>query len=133
MGAWGVGPFDNDDASDFAGEVAEKDDLSGIESVFDRVLTADYVEAPEASEAVAGAEIFAMLLGRPSEETEYPEEIDKWVAAADHVPSQAQVEKGRKVLDRVLAPKSELWELWSEAGESDEWKASVEDVKRRLV
>ena len=73
-----------------------------------------------------------MLLGQPSENTEYPEEIDEWVAAADHTPSQSQVAKARNALDRILLPKSELLALWSEAAEADDWRASVEDTKRRL-
>lgn len=135
MGAWGVGPFDNDDASDFADSVAEKNDLAVIEAAFDKVLgaTSEYLEAPIASEAIAGAEILALLLDRPSADTEYPEEIDEWTAASKHMPSDALIAKARNALDRILAPPSELLELWSESDDLATWKTSVEDVKRRLA
>jgi hypothetical protein len=133
MGAWGAGPFDNDDAGDFADAVAGKGGLAAIDVVFDQVLAAEYVEAPVASEAIAGAEILAMLAGRPDEKVEYPESINEWSTAAHRAPSSSQIGKVRKVLDRILAPKSELLELWEDSDESEAWKASLEDIKRRLA
>ena len=133
MGAWGTGPFDNDEAGDFADAVAGSGGLGAIERAFDQVLAADYVEAPAGSAAVAGCEIVAMLLDRPSADTEYPESIDEWSAAAEQVPSEALVEKARKALDRILAPKSELLEQWSEGDDAEAWKAGLADIKRRLT
>jgi hypothetical protein len=135
MGAWGAGSFDNDDASDFADSVAEKNDLAVIEAAFDKVLGAgsEHLEAPIASEAIAGAEILTLLLDRPSANTEYPEEIDEWTAASEHIPADALVAKARNAMDRVLIPPSELLELWAEGEDLATWKASVEDLKSRLV
>jgi hypothetical protein len=135
MGAWGIGPFDNDDASDFAGDVAEKNDLSVIEAALDKVLNAgaNNLGTPESVEAIAGAEILAMLLDHPSESTEYPQEIDEWTSASKHVPSDALAAKARNAMDRVLAAPSELLDLWTEADELADWKSSVEDIKSRLV
>jgi hypothetical protein len=65
MGAWGVLAFDNDDAADWAYDFAEADDLSLVESAFDTVAEAeDYLEAPEASNALAACEVLARLNGK---------------------------------------------------------------------
>jgi len=135
VGAWGPGPFDNDDASDFAANVGSKDDIAAVEAALDKVLAIGegYLEAPEASNAIAAAEILALLVDRPSDETEYPDEIEEWAAESEHVPSDALRAKAVRALDRVLAPPSELLELWSEGDDLATWKASVEDAKRRLV
>ncbi len=135
MGAWGTGPFDNDDAGDFAIAVASKQDLTAIEAAFDRVLaTANSpLDASDASNAIAGAEILAMLLDHLSADTEYPEEIDEWAAAGNLVPSDALLAKARSAMDLVLGEQSELRNLWAEGDELDAWKATVTDVKARLV
>ncbi len=65
MGAWGTGSFDNDDAADLLTEVTGDGDLSLVREVFDNVPTStEYVEAPDASQAIAAAEIVAAALGR---------------------------------------------------------------------
>lgn len=133
MGAWGAGPFDNDDAGDFADTVAVRGGIAAIKSAFDQVFAADYVEAPLAWEAVAGADIIAMLAGRPGDKTDYPESIQAWAKKAAHTPSATQMEDARRALDRILAPQSELLELWTDSDELEAWKASLEDIKRRLA
>jgi hypothetical protein len=56
MGAWSHEPFGNDDAGDWAHKLEETEDLSYVEAALDAVLEAEgYVEAPEASCAVAAA------------------------------------------------------------------------------
>jgi hypothetical protein len=134
VGAWGPGPFDNDDASDFASRVADEGDLALIEASFDKVVAAgtSYLEAPAACDAVAGAEILAMLLDRPSEETEYPDDIEEWASESEHVPTAALLAKAVQAMDRVLTPPSELVELWTERDDLDDWKESVQNVKTRL-
>lgn len=133
MGAWGAGPFDNDDAGDFADAVARRGDLAAIKSAFDQVLAADYVEAPLAWEAVAGADIIAMLAGRPCDKTDYPESIQNWSKNLARAPSADEKEKARRALDRILSPQSELLELWEDSDDLEAWKASLEDIKRRLA
>ncbi|MFC8095227.1 DUF4259 domain-containing protein [Streptomyces sp. NPDC057301] len=63
MGTWGVHPFDNDTAADFANDL---DDAAMAErqSLVRRALLRaagdrDYLEAPEAEEAVAAAALVA--------------------------------------------------------------------------
>jgi len=77
----GSGTFENDTACDFAAEVADGHDLAKIVSALDRVLAPGptYLEAPDAEEALAAAEIVARLRGNFGLQTAYTEEIDTWV------------------------------------------------------
>src|SRR3954470_16325508 len=66
MGAWGSGPFDNDDAADLAGDLAEPtESASVVAALGDALLAAtageEYIDAPEMSRAIAAAAIVAMF------------------------------------------------------------------------
>lgn len=63
MGTWDVGPFDNDTAADFGGdldEVAAGEREGIVRSALTRVIdTAAYLEAPASEVAVAAAALVA--------------------------------------------------------------------------
>lgn len=134
MGAWGTGLFENDDALDFAGDVVERGGLALVENVLVELLDMgdEYIEAPEAEQALVAAEIVAALAGRPA--AEYPDELAEWLDELDAVPDEALVDTARRTVQRVLTPPSELLELWEEAGEDDyaEWRVGVEAIAARL-
>ena len=80
MGAWSHEPFGNDDANDWAYGLEDVTDLSLIDETLDRVLEAEeYLEAPEASEAVAAIEVLAKLLGKGTQTDTYTAKVDEWV------------------------------------------------------
>jgi hypothetical protein len=134
MGAWGTGLFENDDALDFAGDVVERGGLALVENVLVEILDMgdEYIEAPEAEQALVAAEIVAALAGRPA--AEYPDELAEWLDELEAVPDDALVDTARRTVQRVLTPPSELLELWEEAGEDDyaEWRVGVEAIAARL-
>jgi hypothetical protein len=133
MGAWGVLAFDNDDANDWAYDLEEVDDLSLVESAFEVVEeTDDYLEAPDASNALAACEVLARLNGKPGYKNSYTEKVDEWVAAHPLAVPAALIERANSAMDRILADNSELKELWSESDENDSWLTSVEDLRQRL-
>jgi hypothetical protein len=134
MGAWGVGTFENDDAWDYAAEIAKSPNLSRIETSLDRVLMAGatHLEAPEASEALAAADIVARLKGNFGKQDSYTEAVDKWVRQIKITPSAELLEKARRAIHRVLVEPSELLELGSESEELEAWKSAVNDVLNRL-
>jgi hypothetical protein len=75
MGAWGAGIFENDTACDFAAAVSDGGGMSLIDQTLHRVLACgdNYLEAPDAEECLATAEIIARLTGRPrSRDTLHP-------------------------------------------------------------
>ena len=134
MGAWSHESFGNDDACDWAAQLDEYDDLSLVEATLDTVLEAgdDELEAPEASEAIAAAEVVARLQGNPGAAEDLPEELDAWVERIRLLPSADLAAKARRALDRVLAGPSQLMELWDESGEAEAWQAAVRELKGRI-
>lgn len=129
MGTWSHEPFGNDDAADWAYELEEAKDLSPVEAALDAVLENDgYVEAPEATCAVAAVEVIAKVLGRGTQSDAYTESVDRWVKQLRVMPSRALLIKARRALDRILGEESELKELWHE-GDADEWEASLATLR----
>lgn len=127
MGAWSHEPFGNDAASDWKYGLLEADDLELIESTLDAVLAVggDYLDADLASEAIAGVEVLAKLVGKGTQKDSYTEEVDQWVKQHPQRPNATLMTKARKALQRIQAPYSELLELWEESEEGSEWKATL--------
>ncbi|MFI5015683.1 MAG: DUF4259 domain-containing protein [Hyphomicrobiales bacterium] len=134
MGAWGTGIFENDEACDFTGTVAESDGLSALEIALDRVLNAGSadLEAREAEEGLGAADIVARLAGQFGERTAYTEEIDEWVERQKSPPTAALLEKARLAITRVLSKPSELLDLWAETEHFVAWKSAIEELSKRL-
>jgi Domain of unknown function (DUF4259) len=135
MGAWGAGSFDNDDAVDWVGDLGRSADGRLIRAALDavgRLDPADYLEAPDASVAVAAAEVVAALRGRPA--ADLPQEVTTWVQAhgrsgvADDLRAAA-----RAAVARVEAS-SELRDLWDETDDAGAaWRQQLGDLLARLA
>ena len=133
MGAWGSGSFENDDARDFLADATGSGDLSLIREVLDNVLTStEYVEAPDASQAIVAAEMIAAALGRPSLAVLAEDEVSRWLALARPTVDGELAADAREALTRILAPNSELRELWQESGDFPEWQAAVTELRQQL-
>jgi hypothetical protein len=123
VGTWGTGPFDNDDAADFAADLEDSQAGDPVR-VVTRVLTdtmaaRDYLEADLGAEAVAAAALLAAQcpggdpIGPEGPHGELPTFPDTLRPLAV------------RALDRVLADDSELTELWAESDESDGWRSGI--------
>ena len=134
MGAWSADTFGNDDACDWAYGLENVNDLSLLESTLDTLLShgTEYVEAPEASEALAAIEAIARLQGNWGERNAYTEPVDEWVEKTKLQPSAALTKKAHLVIERILAENSELKELWQESEEYEAWQAFVAELKSRV-
>jgi hypothetical protein len=134
MGAWGVGVFENDDASDWVYELEQSNDLSVVQLALADVAANTAEDGPQtvdAAAALAAAEVVASLLGRPGDGV--PDDVAKWVAAvAQPVPADLR-QLARAAVRKVLAA-SELKDLFEESGveTSEEWEAQGEDLLTRL-
>jgi hypothetical protein len=129
MGAWGSGPFENDDALDWIGELATGSGLAAVEEALDLpAASGEYPEAPECSVAIAAAETVAAMKGSPREDL--PSEVTAFVKAAGE-PPPSLVDAANSSVQRVLE-RSELRDLWEESDDYDGWRAGVADLKRRL-
>jgi hypothetical protein len=134
VGAWGPGVFENDIACDFGVSVAEGGGLPALTQALDRVLSSegDYLEAPDAEEGLAAAEIVTRLKGSAWKETAYTASINAWIGGAQIPVSDELVEKAKRLIARILSESSELLELWTASDDFEGWKRSTEEMARRL-
>jgi hypothetical protein len=109
MGSWDTGPFDNDTAANFCGDLDEAaaDERDGmIRSALTRVIdTGNYLEAPESDVAVAAAALVAAQCpqGTATDSVYGPKEPLPDLAGLQDFALQA--------LDRVMTEPSELPEI----------------------
>ena len=116
MGAWGSGPFENDDAMDWVAELESARDLAAVRSALEAVTRAEeYIDAPVGSIALASAEVVAALRGRPV--VDLPPEVTNWVAKQRGLFDAALITMAAQAVQIVLSEssRSELSELWNEA------------------
>jgi hypothetical protein len=131
MGAWGVRAFDNDEACDWADELAKMKDLSLVEKTIETTLVSShYLDAWDGECALAACEVIARLLGNSNDESASIENIDKWVAEYQFIPPRNLVERARRVIDIVMSDSSELAELWED---NQEWIDENIRLKDRLA
>lgn len=132
MGAWGHGSFDNDDAMDWlqefdaAGAAAATAALSHVTSLKD----GDYLEAPEASMALAAAELIAAA--RSSDNSSLPADAAPMLAQHQQsLTGAALLDSARRAVARVLK-ESELKDLWEDSPDRQAWQDGVQDLLSRL-
>ena len=130
MGAWGIGPFENDDALDFVAEL-QADGVSVVRSALEAVALLDpdgYLEAPSCERAIAAAEVLAGARGRPA--PDLPPEITEWLRAGPRV-DESLVPPAAVAMTRILEG-SELKELWESSTDGPAWERRVADVRGRI-
>lgn len=132
MGAWGLGPFENDGALDWLA-LLRNGEIDAVGSAFSSVTTApDYLEADEGQNALAAAEILAAAHGRPAEGL--PQEVARIVAVGGErlVAKPELVGLAREALARILAENSEIAELWDDTPAGPDWRRRVSELDQRL-
>ncbi|MFD4230432.1 DUF4259 domain-containing protein [Streptomyces sp. NPDC058545] len=124
MGTWDIGPFDNDTAADFAGdldEAAVDEAESVIRGALERAAdAADRLDAPDAERAVAAAALVVAQHpdGQPACSIYGPSEpLPKFSAGLRTLAVGA--------LDQVVAELSELAELWGETADGPKWRQDI--------
>lgn len=134
MGAWAVDAFGNDDACDWAYQLAKCTDLSIVESTLDKVLDVgdEQLQASDAAEALAAIEVIARLQGNWGERNAYTEAVDAWVEKTKLKPGIALTQKAHHAIELILSQQSELMELWQESEEFEAWQSAVQGLKVRV-
>ncbi|KOT81122.1 hypothetical protein ADK70_26665 [Streptomyces rimosus subsp. pseudoverticillatus] len=133
MGTWDMGPFGNDGAADLLddlGAMPVERRLGAIRGVLSTAAAErDYLEAPEGEMAVAAAALIAAARAGSA----FP-------ADPVYAPDLTVPEPPRRLavlavhaLDRVLAPDSELAELWDESDGGQEWLAHLARLRAELT
>jgi hypothetical protein len=137
MGTWDVGPFDNDTAADWCGDLddaAPEQRAVLIRDALGRVAQHgdEYLDSDDAVQAIAAAAIVAAQLpGGTAVDTPYAPDFllnGGTVEVADDVPAIAV-----RALDRIVEDDSEWRELWEDAEESyPQALASVQSIRATL-
>ena len=78
MGAWDADPFGNDTACDWVYKLENVDDLSLISDTIRKIhdIGSEYLEVPEAEEALAAADVITRLKGKFYVKNSYTESVD---------------------------------------------------------
>jgi hypothetical protein len=138
MGAWGSGPFDNDTAADWVyglvDATTDEEALKVLESALSAAAETpegEYLDADEGLCAVAAAAVVAAATGSATDDL--PENVAEWLTGhAAAVPVSLRG-PGRKALNRVAGPNSELAELWAEGADDDGFASSLLVLAERLT
>ncbi len=130
MGSWGINIFDDDDALDWIYELEQADDLSLIEETLLAVTEQDneYLERPEASRALAAAEVLAALNGAGDDQLSL--EGKNW-AAHQKLKNHELIELGLRAILRIKT-NSELQDVWVDSRDSEAWFRQIENLETRL-
>jgi Domain of unknown function (DUF4259) len=137
VGAWGEGPFENDTAVDWARNFFEADLDLGMQLVEQALREVAYaaedadVGAGAGIEAVAAAELVAAMLELPVQRPDGSDAFD-WIDRTQPAPDVMLAMLAVEALDRVVAGRSELAELWDETGTTS-WRQSIEERRVSLV
>ena len=134
MGTWGFGPFDNDTAADWAGDLDEaapsarpaliRDALTSV------VKATDYLDGDDAMSAIAAAAVVAATRpGGPQVDTSYGPDADT-IASLDLDDQLSTL--AAQALARVMDEESEWRELWEEAGEFDDARRVLDGILAAL-
>ncbi|GAB7036832.1 MULTISPECIES: DUF4259 domain-containing protein [Catenuloplanes] len=128
MGTWDVGPFDNDDAADFAGELDDAPPRARIDMVGAALERgADDFSPWDAPRAVAAAALVAAQYpgGRPVDPVHGPDStMPPFPASFRDLAIEA--------LDRVITTPTWLAEAWNASSRGPEWRRTVSGLRTVL-
>ncbi|MEZ2298001.1 DUF4259 domain-containing protein [Variovorax sp. RCC_210] len=129
-GAWGEGPFDNDDARDWLIECSRSAGAGTIAEAINAALRPGYLEADAGSVAVAAAEVIASADGKGPATT--GADAAPCLAKTRTPEVRALASRARQAITRVSdTGSSELAQQWSE-GKSNRWSAGISQLATRL-
>jgi len=124
VGAWDSGPFDNDDAADFAGELDDADPnqrlvllREALQAAIDPADTDDEEEAAQPRAVAAAAVVAASRIGAVPIDSGY---APKFLATGDALDIPEDLfELGVLAVDRIADSDTEWSELLGESGTLD--------------
>ena len=130
MAAWGYYNFDNDDATNFAGEFLDTgSEVTLLEALVPVAEAEGYLEAPEASAALAAAEIVAAWRGHPGPDF-LPGLLDK-VRHLDVSDEDELTDLARRAVQAVVR-ESAVRALWEDQ-DLIAWEAAQQNLLDRLA
>jgi hypothetical protein len=130
MGAWGNGPFDNDDAADLLAELAGMNAVGRARRVQGALILPDgYLEVDSGSMAIAAAALGAAANGM---QLDGPAEAEELIQSGA-IPSDDEIRAhARAALARVNTHESEWRELWAEQDSLAEAAGMLTNIRPSL-
>lgn len=125
MGAWGAGPFENDDALDFVPEINA---LEVIEKELRLHDAGNEIEADHASRIIVAGECVAAMRGHPC--VGFPEELGARIETFG-APNDDLFDNARDAVSLVIS-NSELSDLWAESDDRAAFNRATGDLIHRL-
>jgi uncharacterized protein DUF4259 len=131
MGAWGWGPFENDDSLDWAAELGESDDPGFPASVLRELGTRARIGRRDGNVGLAAAEAIAASRGWPPDPL--PEQVQEWLTATRARADTRTRDLALRVIGMIDdSDDSELRLLWEAQPEGPSWHKAVDDLRQRL-
>lgn len=134
MGTWSTEPFGNDSANDWAYDLNDHQDFSLVAQAIRKILENEtpYINADDAVEAIAAAEVLAKALGRGTQDDAFTEKVDTWLQSISIKPSSRLLSRAQGALTLILGPNSELRQLWEESDHFEEWVSTIKALRTAL-
>jgi Domain of unknown function (DUF4259) len=135
MVAWDVGPFDNDPAADWSGDLHDADPQERLAMISEALSSTaeetEYLHGALPFEAVAAAAVVASQIpGGPPIDSPYGPDF---LAEGGHIDLPSTVRQlARQALERVVGDDSEWRDLWDDAGQLDEAVAALDPIRAAL-
>lgn len=132
MGTWGYDHFENDGALDFLDRLIAQDTLTPVEEAFYAILSLDdYIDVDYGEEAVAAAEVVALLRGNPRKSL--PEPLTEWHQSHQLPVNDALTAQAIQSVEKAIDPEvSEFRQLREEGEGPSDWYTNIIDLLNRL-
>jgi Domain of unknown function (DUF4259) len=128
MGAWGSGPFENDDAADWRYQLVDGGGPEVVADALRAVHGTNPPQGPADSSAVGAAAVVAAGLGIA--DVELPDDVSEWLSGIEPAAWPPLAQEAVAALDRVLL-ESELRDLWDEVGDGS-WTAETRALRNSI-
>jgi hypothetical protein len=136
VGTWDTGPFDNDSAADWCGDLDDADPADRLamirRALSDAADEVGYLDDRQGVRAVAAAAV--VVSQRPGAESLTSPYAPDFLLEGDSVPIPDDVAVlAVRALDRVAGEESEWRELWEDTGEAEDALSVVRDLRTALA
>jgi hypothetical protein len=138
VGAWDVGPFENDTAADWAWEFESADVAAGLQLITDALTMAaqadgagSYLDGDGGSRAIAAAAMVAAINGHPMDESAFGEDALHWISRVRPSSDPALTRLAHQAISRVIGPTSELPKAWNPES-LPSWRSAMAELLDKL-
>jgi len=136
MGAWGIGPFDNDEAMDWIIDVANGDSAQEVNRILGQPTPADgaYIEVDDCHKIIAAAELLARVVHKDAVGVD--DAIGDVIGFLAQTDLQHLRPRAVALLERLLQPGSEVLALMCDPPGNPNcqpWRDAMKDRIGRLV